>query len=551
MDRKGPSDQETRIEELIDELADRANINAEVRRLASKLEQANEAATEKTLGYIESLKALEESGGEPEQREKAARLRSELTEANKEVTRLQRKLEAAMGISEEEIERLLAPEKPSEVRLHRDELTPDSVEPTESLDDVLPEALSSLIARVDEDWLNDFRAAHERSLPPHSDGTLSLVHGLWPGSNRPEVHRFAQALFLAEDFLANRDDFDFFSGSVLIPQIAALGASLEILDDVSGSQERIRHLWQGPSQEVESTVYELLVAAALARSGFEPEFVEPTPDRKTPDIRLGAERLPAVVECKRQRFIGDYERSEERHARRLFAAASEKRSRDANGVFDVSFNVEITAVEPEEFATSIWNNSETVAWEHEYEWGQARFRPLPEQVRMRRLTRLFSPNYLATVFGWDLNDATHDGYCAEVAPPERCLIDEARDPLGMAWQVNCQRALERRCRSVMSHFGRAAEQVPTGERGIIYFAYQEGHRADVADARTERILGRLREFDHRSTVLIPYVFINRFIPAALDDGAPDTIENCIELYGYEKPGGIEEFPCRVLVARAD
>jgi hypothetical protein len=90
------------------------------------------------------------------------------------------------------------------------------------------------------------------------------VNGTRIESALSPVHRFAHALLVSQDYLDGREDYDFHAGSLLVPQTAQLGTSLEIFTtqvagDVSG---RIASLSTGPSSNVDSTIYELLVGAA-------------------------------------------------------------------------------------------------------------------------------------------------------------------------------------------------------------------------------------------------------------------------------------------------
>ena len=178
-----------------------------------------------------------------------------------------------------------------EPRIQRRDLTKESVATTDDIDDVLADSVDNLRRIIDVDWLEPADARVARfpaagSLPRQKGrvgfrSSLGLqtqtseydqriwsdpyrfVRGLRPESEFPPVHRFAQAILVAQDYLDTDLGYDHFAGALLVPQIASLGSKLDLLDAVGGEVEkRIRSLWCGPGQETDATVLELLVAAS-------------------------------------------------------------------------------------------------------------------------------------------------------------------------------------------------------------------------------------------------------------------------------------------------
>ncbi|HZN67728.1 MAG TPA: hypothetical protein VFB66_20735, partial [Tepidisphaeraceae bacterium] len=83
----------------------------------------------------------------------------------------------------------------------------------------------------------------------------------------------------------------------------------------------------------------------------------------------------------------------------------------------------------------------------------------------------------------------------------------------------------------------AVKQIPAGEMGGVYIAYEESMRAELADSRTENLRQtvRDRELYHRDTVQIPWTLVSRLFPQATRNGAPELIESAIPLVavGFE------------------
>ena len=174
-------------------------------------------------------------------------------------------LQESSGIPEEvfaAMEREPAAGDP-EPRIQRRDLTKESVATTDDIGDVLADSVDNLRRIIDVDWLEEFSGSRHKLRPEDLERPLSLVRGLRPESEFPPVHRFAQAILVAQDYLDTDLGYDHFAGALLVPQIASLGSKLDLLDAVGGEVEkRIRSLWCGPGQETDATVLELLVAAS-------------------------------------------------------------------------------------------------------------------------------------------------------------------------------------------------------------------------------------------------------------------------------------------------
>ena len=92
------------------------------------------------------------------------------------------------------------------------------------------------------------------------------------------------------------------------------------------------------------------------------------------------------------------------------------------------------------------------------------------------------------------------------------------------------------------------KQITPGEFGIVYLAYHEGARAEIADRRVESFLSTMKdEWHHPSSIRIPISFLVRLYPRAVKDGQPDLIESVVPLCAdaYGDPTLAEDFPATV------
>jgi hypothetical protein len=437
-------------------------------------------------------------------------------------------------------------------RIFRDDLTVDRVAPTADIDKSLPTALEGILRVVDPKWLRSDISGQHRLSEITTGQPLSLVKGIRRQSALPEIHRFCQTLRVATDYLNGHPTYDHFAGALLVPQLTSLGSKLPALSGVPGGAERIEALWKGPSSGSDSVAYELLVATACAERGREVEFIKPTID-KSPDLRCH-DPYPLVIECKRKQVLSDYEIDEEAVMNRLFRILDDgARNKGIWGRFTLTLAVEAEAAPTDDVVASLLRQRLAAHPELSisYAWGAVSYEELPHRLVLPGQTRAYSPNMLSFAFGWDSDLPNWDGLICRVDCAGAAWIDQVDQPVGLLWSNKSQHATKKRSWSPVDAFGAAASQIPPGEDGIIYVAYQEGTRAQIADLRTENFFDRIREWSHPASIRIPIAFLTRLYPRTLNHGNPDLIENGVRLGSeYGAPSLFKDFPTRVFGGRA-
>ncbi len=415
-------------------------------------------------------------------------------------------------------------------RYRRETLTAEQVPTTDfDVDMLLAGSLDKLLNLIPASTLRQFGELPPLSLPgPDSDGLLSVVKGVRPESEYPTIHRLAQGIQVCKALLARSPTYDMFAGASLVPQIARLGDRLDLLAGIPGAKKRIRSLWQGPSAEVDSTLFELLVGAGCANMGGSVEFLDPERG-KTPDLRCH-DPYPLVVECKRKRVLTEYEISEERVMRALFVRldASARKS-GIWGTFRLHLTVDSQAAPIDEIVANLLrmrfaggNGLEVV-----HPWGKIALVESPRLASLGGLTRPFSPVMLEQVFGWNSDLAEWDGMVCRIRNFQEPAIDLAQEPIGLLWSNSSEQAVKKRSWGPMTAMKEAIEQIPPGEFGVPYVAYQEGARREIADMRTFNFSDWMKESSHPASIRVPLARIIRFYPRPLNHGAPDFIESTV------------------------
>ncbi len=436
-------------------------------------------------------------------------------------------------------------------RWYRKDLTTRTVPESRDIDELLPLALENLLSVISLSWWNHQQAlvnAEQRQLV--TQPLLLYGRERWP-MGTPVLHKFASYLLAARDHLAKEPFLDTYTAARAITPIYTLGLSLEALREVQGADSKLRHLYRAPDAATDSIIFELLVAAAFTRMGHDVSFIEETPGRKTPDLRLHDKPIPIVIECKRKQPLSDYEKKEFSVIRDVFAlVCTERRELGLLGELAIDFTEEIVDLRPADIFSLIREVTDSLSpyAAKETELGTISLRPVDVSQEFER-TRLYSPDFLDRVFGIDLEMDEFDGICAVAANDSYPEVERAELPFLLRWTSNSTVALERKLQSIKNLWVEAVDQIPTGEAGLIYLGYEEGHRPSLADARTDAIR-ELRKtiYFNRRAIRMPMTVISRLYPNVIFEGRPDFIESSIPLAQGGKDNydfWTQEMPTRV------
>lgn len=468
-------------------------------------------------------------------------IQAEVLALHEESSRLVAELPAASGLPLEMFEHAMTAEAVPGARpdhLPRQNLTVDQIETTADIDALLPDALDRMESLLPKGWLGDQpRDAGRLGSLLDSEAFLSLTKGTRLDGANSALHRLRQAIFVGRDYHEGHNLYDHFAGAALIPAMVRLATQGYHIGQVGGErEERLRHLWHGPSSQVDATVFELLTAAACVEMGRSVEFFTAT-DKKSPDIRCH-DPFPLVIECKRQETVSQYEALEEARMRALFAVLrAEASKRGLCAAFRLTLSVEASQIDIGDVAAKLV--SQRLAPHPErplrYDWGTIALVPMPLSVDLPSNTRLYSPNMLQYLFDWSADLPDWDGICCSVDMGGEASTDRVRSPIAMMWRNDSPEALKKRTWAPSNLFGAASFQVPAGEFGIVYVNYVEGARAEIADMRVKAFSDRLHEFKHSAKVRIPIAVLSRLYPRPLNEGQPDLIESSVRyvsgLYG--------------------
>lgn len=503
-----------------------------LQELVEELEQLDRQLKAKNKQIVEARKEQAARSFNAGPSEKELALTEEFLALQQVSLAKQKILQDSIGVSDEELQALDEAELPQfENRFWRDQMP--SAPSTGNLNDLAPIALERVLNLIDPMWLQSeaqkvFRLdEHFRQQPLH------LVNGRrFNSASNPSPQRFARMILLCRDFIEGRENIDFFSAALLVPELVAFALRLDEIRDLGPeATKKVQQLSKLPDDEVASSIHELLVGAGAVAKGRKVEMLAPERSGRTPDLRVhDYHDLPIVIECKRRIRLAEYETNEAIHAASLYSSVrDELRKQGAHIAVEVDFKVPVTQVSTDEFRQQVLATynpfSSTSA---NLSWGTLKCELLEYTIDLPGPTRLYAPNMLERVFRWPEEGADWDGLICEIETPSSIRIARVRDPLCMKWRSTHSDAIVKKTKEVTSLYNSALTQIPHGEMGLIYLAYHEGSRAELADARTRNLLDNVKKkWTHEWTKRIPLVVISRLYARPLGVGMPDLIENSI------------------------
>ncbi len=534
--------------EVVEQLEERDTHIAEIQQ---ELERLGRIAEAKVTAVSDSMKR-DAAAGLSLPSEETQRLAAEVDEVSEQMGVALSRLQEAIGISDELLNLLeMQRNWPRDWRTWRHELS--NVEPTEDVLAGLDEALEALLRLIDPEWLASQQARYMRLGESYYTGPLHIIGGLrvsGQGFSRPQ--HYAEMLLLTHDFLEGRGDLDFWALPMALAEVKRLGFQLDEIAALGHeADKKLRRLPEMDEDAVATTIYELLVGAAVVRHGLDVEMLAEQASTKTPDFRVHGLPIPTVIEGKRRVRLTEYVRREFEAISQFYEVIRPLLREENHGwILEVEFVEESINVPAHIFVQEVQEIIGHVQFsnaEFHAPWGKLRLAPLLPAMALPE-TKLYSPAMLQSTFGWSEETLEWDGLVCEVTDPHGLVISRAIRPTSMKWRSAAPSAAAKHARGITSLYGDKLQQIPPGEAGIIYIDYPEFARAEVADARTQNILDS--DWHHSALVRVPLTFVTRLYPRPLGNGLPDLIENTIRLLASWAPlEMVKEFPSRVFTTR--
>ena len=433
----------------------------------------------------------------------------------------------SQGIDPDQLEQPIPKQKN---RLWQKDLSPNVIpNDADDIETVLQRGLPKLLQHFPHSWLRRQLERGELDMrtrgiePPFLLGNISA---------EPETrNRFGYGLVLAIALIERDPHFDMYEAPTLVPQIAMLCEMLPALERVEGGIDKLKELRKAPGIEVDSRIYELLVAARAAEMGRTVSFVPTQPGSTSPDLRVHDMHFPVVVECKLQSRRAEVEVRAVNLLREIRQRLHGLKQTDNSLLGDLclQFTSSVVAIRADDVfkdLLAIWSGLNPFTTQH-FSWGAAHWKHLPTDVYLPRELKAFCPLYIREVLP-KYSDDSWDGFLMLVSSQYGPFAESVRMPLCVRWRLENPADETALARNVVRHLSEAIQQIPPGEAGILYIGFLDSLRPAIADRRTEVIIDSIPEFGHtKRSVIAPMAEINRLYPHVMDHGMPGLIESAI------------------------
>ena len=140
-----------------------------------------------------------------------------------------------------------------------------------------------------------------------------------------------------------------------MPVLKRLGTHLAELKEIHGVNERVERLLAKDTKQPDPILFELLVALLWKINGFDSvEFLDESPNKRTPDLRASNGVDEWFIECKRLDKHSQYIRKERAKWRAMWSLLSDRLVRGGHSiVFDIRFHVELSTLPDDYLAAQL------------------------------------------------------------------------------------------------------------------------------------------------------------------------------------------------------
>lgn len=330
---------------------------------------------------------------------------------------------------------------------------------------------------------------------------------------------FAWHLFQGEAFTDHPWNYEVIFGARVIPVLAAIGRNLPLLQGIDGFEARAMRIAGSERAQPNGGFFEILVAAAYARAGYQVSFM---PEKKGVErmydllVEKGEKRY--AVECKRME-AGDYVEGERMRMRELWGVASQGLAKELerSTYLEVRFNIELAKV-PDDYLLNkvldfIDSGLPSMLWNDEISSGVVGDLDLePIQVSLKTGYLLhpgpvFNKLLTGSYRRYDNLLTTFVGKHAQ----NPHMIDELKLAVAARWSSLSPDAIEKKARDINRKLADANDQLPKDIPGVVHIGFEALSGDEVEQRRYEKIIARARAFDRKESGL-EFIYCHYFAP---------------------------------------
>ena len=375
-------------------------------------------------------------------------------------------------------------------------------------------------------WLKSFVPRHEmeRRLDAAKTYLAASRERMRQGVQAPLFDRADAAawyILQAETFATDRAFWTPEGVLRAVPYLTRIGKELPLLLSVKNVEERAARLMTAERRQPDSGIYELLVALAYRRGGWnQVEFVWETPGHgRTPDLYVFRPKRRWAVECKRL-MPSRYAEHERQRGKNLAAPVHAVCLRENESVIvEVNYKVELADV-PDEYLVqhvrSAIARRSLDPWNDEIASGRVRpvNWPLARKVLAKDDVYFGGSRMIELLAGYYTHEADHSMAAKWRPSAVRPAYAEAVYQASVvSWRILSDEAMQKKARHFRRVLANAEGQLPPDRPGVIHIGLESSADIDVDFARHVFNSFEAQDFKLRNSRL-RWVYVNHYIPEA-------------------------------------
>ena len=339
-------------------------------------------------------------------------------------------------------------------------------------------------------------------------------------------------LYLAEKFLTSIPEYDPVQGARILPVFSRLGSDLDLLTQVGGVSEKVNELMTNRPDQVDSTLFEFLVAILWKRNGWSDVWFEPVSAlKRTQDLYAQSGRSKWSIECKRMSKSSQYSTQEREKWLRMWLPLSGWLKQNSHAVvLDIVFHVELETLGDDFVVTElagklpfiatnpckiisndIWNVSvKRVDFERAASHLSQYLVKCPSDQMAELIGGRRDPNRGFTFVCGGNYTSQGTGH-----PFDRYL-DTMTFAAGAFWNCDAPRSIEKKARDIRKQLSEAVNQLPDNVPSVVHVGLETLDGVAVEAERYGRILNTVRNFNVNGKHL-KWIYCHLFQPYSPPD----------------------------------
>jgi len=299
-----------------------------------------------------------------------------------------------------------------------------------------------------------------------------------------------------------------------IPKILRIAESIDILNKLKGFEKIFLSMLNKKNKDIESTLYEILVACTYLRNGAKDViFITDKENSKHPDLQVEYNGI-LFVECKRKRKESDYSKKErEEWYFQYLPVQDYLKNNRISLVLKCTFHNEIHTYEKDYLFDLFMDNYDFLKNGNiinNADITLETYIPDFESVNTKNeiMWKVYTPDFTSRIFKHNNNlYGVTSAYAAEEQNPIYDYVSNIKYACAGLWYCDSHDAIQHRSVSFKRYIIDAVSQIPYDQNGAIHICFESYEGKNVEEENFFKTLTDLKDFEIHGKI-IDYIYLD-------------------------------------------